>query len=103
MDDQKVVHVTHLVNHAELVVQPVDVSLRRIVAELLTQPVKALVLEIDEVIHMVRHFEMRQNRVAEREIHVAPIGNDLRVVDRFGQIGEQRAHLVFGLHVEFVR
>ena len=51
---------------------------------------------------MVGHFEMRQNRVAEGEFHVALIRNHLRVVDRFGQIGEQRAHLGFGFDVELV-
>ena len=39
----------------------------------------------------------------EFKFHIAAVGNALRVLQRLGQIGKQRAHLLLGLDVELLR
>ena len=45
---------------------------------------------------------MRQLYLSELYLDITLFGDHRSVVDRFGQIGEQRAHLFFGLDIEIV-
>ena len=101
-DDQEVGGVAHLQDHAELVVEAL-LELRR------HGPVAALeaglALRAQPALDGVpiRHREVRDAQLAERQHDVRHLRDAAAVEDRLLLVGEERPHLGRGLHVELVR
>ena len=103
VDDQIVVYITHCIDRRNLIFKPVDDALVGVLAVMAVQPLVAHAPEIFAVVAAVRRVEPRQLRVAELELEVALVGDDLRVVRRLGAVRKQRAHFLLALEVELVR
>ena len=101
-DDEEVAGVAHRGDDAELVVEPRlelrrdrPVAAREAALALLAQPA------LDGL--AVRHREVRDPELAERQLEVDHLGDPARVADRLALVGEERRHLGRRLQVELVR
>ena len=101
-DDQEVVHVAHLLDHAQLVVEPVP-CVRSILA---VEPADAVLAERAQVGgvvgHALRQRELGQVGGGEVELHLAALGDLLGALDGLAEVGEGAQHLLLGLDVELV-
>ena len=98
MHDEEVVREARLLDDVQLVLQPFAHAVRgeRILA------VQALAREVRQVLVRGLAFrDLRLGKVQAPELHlqVALLRDELRVGDGFGDLREERPHLVFRLHV----
>ena len=100
--DEVIVGVPHGLDHADLVFQAVDVSLRHVRAVAAFQAVPAEFFKVGLIIHAVRGFVVRDLGVTELKVKIALLGNLCRIGAGFRYHGEQLVHLVCGLDVEFI-
>ena len=96
--DQEVIHVSHGMDHVQLILQS---GLQRavVVRVMLRQSVETELVQISPGVVALRHIVPGQLRHAELDLHVAALGDIVCVVDRFGSIGEEFSHLLLGLAV----
>jgi hypothetical protein len=105
-DDQEIARKAHLRDDAELEFQPLPIFLLRRGQSLLSQKGEP---RAQAVFGLRRQFgglvaaslggEARHDRLAGAHAESAAAGDIDRLLDRFGQIGEQRAHLSAGLEI----
>ena len=100
--DEVVVGIPHGLDHADLVFQAVDVSLRHVRAVAAFQAVPAEFFKVGLIIHAVRGFVVRDLGVTELKVKIALLGDLCRIGAGFRYHGEQLVHLVCGLDVEFI-
>ena len=99
-DDEEVGGEAHGPDDAELVVEPLEhgggdgvpVALLCPLDAEMTQVLGGSVL-IGLACELVGHGELGQADPAEVDLHVGPLGDEQRVVARFGELGEEVAHL----------
>ena len=100
--DQEVVHVAHLLDHAQLVVEPVP----RVLALRTVEPADAVLAERAQVGgvvgHALRQREPGQVGGGEVKLHLAALGDLLGALDGLAEVGEDAQHLLLGLDVELV-
>ena len=101
-DDQEVVHVAHLLDHAQLVIEPVP----RILVLLAVEPTDAVLAQLTQVggvvSHALRQRELGQVGGGEVELHLTALGDLLGALDGLAEVGEGAQHLLLGLDVELV-
>ena len=54
------------------------------------------------MIFTVRHVKVRQFRIAELNLHMASVGNFLRIFNSLRTCGKKRQHLLLAFEIEFV-
>ena len=100
--DEEVIDEPHLMDHAQLVIEPVHIRGRIVFAVALYHAFVAQVLEILKMVGVALDFKNGQLGVAELEIHFAAFGNFIRVFKRLGHVREKRSHLVAGFDVKLI-
>ena len=96
--DQEIIHIPHLPDDAELVVQLLP-DRAVIIRVAFCQSVGAELVEIAPRVISLRNVELRQLRHAKLDLHIAPVRDHRRVVDRLLRIGKQFPHLQFALDI----
>ena len=86
MDYQEIINIAHFVNNIKLVIQPVKILFRRIIAVVPVYSGVALLPEPFKMISAVGHFKMRKLGIAEFKVVIAPIGDNLRIFYRLGNV-----------------
>ena len=103
IDDEVVIHISHGGNDIQLVLQTVDVLLRRIAAVVAVQTLIAHIAEELHVLPAVRRNIQRQNMMTELEVHIAAFCDFYCVVHGLRTIGNGFLHLLARLDIEFFR
>ncbi len=99
--NEKIVHISHLLNHLHLVFQLLPAGLRRFGIPFF----ESLQAELAEVLHIGearRQLELRQMIGAEGKLHLAAVGDGLRLIQRLLKIGKELPHLLFAFQIKFV-
>ena len=108
-DNQVVVDIAHLLDDRQLVLQPLLIFLRGILAVTLCKALPALFPEEGDVVPAVRHLELGEDVVPEGELHLTPLGDLDGVVQRLpdgllvaGALPHGVEHLLAGFDVKFL-
>ncbi len=98
-DDQEIVHVPHLADRVQLVLQSLPEG-PVVVRVPLLHAVVAELVQVSPGVIAFRHLEVRELGDAELDLHVAAVRDLVRVVQRLLGIGKQGAHLRLALYEE---
>ena len=101
-DDEEIRGEPHRLDDVELVLDALDDMRRRRAAVAILRAEHRELAQVRVLVVTFGHRERRQDRLAELELHVGALGDQQRVVARFGRFPEQMAHLDRGLDVEVV-
>ena len=102
--NQEVVHISHPANDGKFVVKSLAQRLSGIacghtaVAVAFLQPVIAEFIQISPRVIALRHLISGQLGLPERNLHIAPVGNALGILQSLPRIGKQPLHLLLALH-----
>ena len=97
--DQEVIDIAHLLDNAKLVIESflqLRGFFRRIAQR---KPIEAELIEIFPRRVTLRHIKVRQLCDAELDLHVAAIGNLLRIFQRLQRIRKKLRHLLRRFHI----
>ena len=96
--DQEIIHISHVPDRIQLIVQTVLQLLRRLPVPAL-QSLPAEFLQIFPGRIPVRHIIFRQLRHTEFDLHGTPVRDPLRIVQRLKCIGKKLLHLLRRFHI----
>ena len=99
--DEEIIHIAHFLDHGHLIFQTFPVA-RRVVGIALGIAVAAQLGKPAPAVIALGVLEGRQMVLAKGELHVAPVGDFLRILNGLGLIGKQRTHFLLGFDVEFL-
>ena len=101
--DQEVRREAHVADDLELVGQALDGLVGQVLAPALAGALEGQVLQVGGVVgEALGQREVRQQRLAELDLELAPLGDPQRVVARGLDLAEQVPHLLRGLQVVVV-
>ena len=103
--NQEVIHISHIPDNAQLIVKSLpkrhaDLSLNALLIGImipLLQSFRAQFVKIRPGSIALRHFELRQLRHAELDLHMTPVRDPLRILHSLPRIGKEAFHLLLTL------
>ena len=97
-DDQEIIHIPHLLNDSQLIIQPL-LKFRRDRIIPLRKSFPAELVQVFPGCQSIRHIKFRQLCHSEFNVHMAPLGNFVCILESFRSVGEQSRHLLRRFHV----
>ena len=99
--NQEVLHIAHLFNHADLIVQTLPIFGGR-VRIALGKALLAELMKVAQAVRTVRRFKGGQMVVPEFKLHIAALGNAEGIFKGIVELGKQLPQLVLGFDVKFI-